>query len=81
MANKLTLTPDPDNTPLAFGKYKGKSPGEVAEIDPGYIVWLYAETDRKGICSKALYRACKAELEENDDYDPLDEAYKHILWD
>lgn len=34
------LLPHPVNQdPLTFGKYKGKTPLEIATFDPGYILW------------------------------------------
>jgi hypothetical protein len=32
---------DLDNVPLRFGKYKGKTPTEIAKHDPSYIVWMW----------------------------------------
>ena len=29
-----------ENSELTFGKYKGKTVGEVCRIDPAYLVWL-----------------------------------------
>jgi len=54
-----------DHTPLDFGKHAGKTPSEIAEIDPGYVVWMYHEFDNQP-CSKALYKAC---LEDDPRYD------------
>ncbi len=31
---------DIDFTPLTFGKYKGKTPREIYDYDPGYLVWM-----------------------------------------
>lgn len=28
-----------DNTPLVFGKYKGKTPVQIAVFDPYYLLW------------------------------------------
>jgi hypothetical protein len=36
----------PSGTVLAFGRHKGWSIGEVARVDPGYLVWL--EERREG---------------------------------
>ena len=43
----------PDQTPMAFGKHTGKTPEEISEEDPAYVVWLHDKTDT-GI-SRALY--------------------------
>lgn len=53
-----------DDVPLTFGKYKGKSPQEVSEDDPSYVVWMY-ENVKPTPCSKELYVACQ----EDDTYD------------
>lgn len=37
-----TRTPiDVNAQPLRFGKYKGKTPNEIAKNDPSYIVWMW----------------------------------------
>jgi hypothetical protein len=53
-----------DHTPLGFGKHIGKSPNDISEIDPSYIVWLYENTE--GNCSRALYAACRDDLAADD---------------
>lgn len=30
---------------ITFGKYKGKSFNEIAEIEPSYILWLHENVD------------------------------------
>ena len=50
-----------DHTKFVFGKHVGKSPSEIAECDPGYLVWL-CENVKPLRCSDALYRECKAEV-------------------
>lgn len=47
-----------DHTPLTFGKYKGMTPSEVAEIEPTYLRWMYEEVKNKPTCSELLYRDC-----------------------
>lgn len=54
-----------DTSPLVFGKYKGKTPEQVAEIDPSYVVWMY-ETVKPAPCSTALYDACRMDIDEGD---------------
>ena len=63
----IRIKPDMDNQPLNFGKYKGKAPGDIAEDDPEYVVWLYENIDPK-VCSRALYRSCQNH--EEDEYYP-----------
>lgn len=55
-----------DRSPLVFGKYNGKTPNEVAEIDPSYVVWMY-ENVSPAPCSTALYEDCRIDVDENDD--------------
>lgn len=47
-----------DRTALKFGKHRGKTPEQVAETDPGYIVWAYETVAQFDVCSAALYREC-----------------------
>lgn len=50
-----------DHKPMEFGKYKGRTPSEIADFDPGYIVWLYNSIDPKR-CSRLLADACEEDL-------------------
>lgn len=50
---------DEDNIPLTFGKYKGESPNDIAEHDPGYVVWLYE--NKPELVSRTLAVACDQE--------------------
>jgi uncharacterized protein (DUF3820 family) len=63
-----------DHTPLNFGKYKGKTPDEISEHDPSYIVWMYNNIKPKP-CSEWLMEVCKADIayleDDDDDYDDL----------
>lgn len=43
-----------DSTPLTFGKHAGKTPEEVAEEDPSYIIWMY-ENVKNAPVSRFLY--------------------------
>lgn len=43
-----------DKTPLRFGKYKGKTPIEVLEIEPSYLVWAYTTIVNFNTCSAEL---------------------------
>ena len=47
-----------DHTPLKFGKFRGKTPEQVAEIDPRYLCWAYETVSNFPTCSDALYREC-----------------------
>lgn len=46
-----------DHTPLRGGKHPGKTPSEIADIDPSYLVWAYEGWDRPP-CSAMLYKEC-----------------------
>lgn len=64
------MTPDDelDHTPLAFGKYVGKTPDEISLQDASYILWLYEQCTPK-MCSRLLYVACREdEAEDEVDY-------------
>ena len=69
---------DPDKAPLYFGKYQGKTPNEIADIDPSYIVWLF---DQRGpnSCTKDLADLCRESLEEQDESEESD-LYDDITW-
>ena len=43
-----------DHTPLTFGKYKGKTPSEIAEVNESYIRWMFETILDKNLCSDAL---------------------------
>jgi hypothetical protein len=72
-----------DHTPLTFGKYKGQTPDEVSENDPGWIVWAYDNVKNRKVCSKTLRDACKNDAtytKANNDQprnalDPLDDIH------
>lgn len=50
-----------DHTPLTFGKYKGKTPSEIAVDDPSYIVWMHNNIKRP-LCSYVLAKDCAETL-------------------
>jgi uncharacterized protein (DUF3820 family) len=64
------MTPEEtlDHTPLCFGKYAGKTPDQISEDYPGYIVWLYENCTPVQV-SRALYVACRDEVNERGDDD------------
>lgn len=55
-----------DLVPLSFGKYKGMTPEQIADQDPGYIVWLY-DHHHPQVCTKTLMLACADEMDEQDE--------------
>lgn len=56
---------DPDNTPLHFGKYRGKTPDEISEFDPEYIVWAYNNLEvGHSVITKGMYQYCKSAVRE-----------------
>lgn len=55
---------DRDSQPLPFGKYKGRTPDEIAEDDPSYIVWLHGE--RPDLVSVSLAVACEQDMEDRE---------------
>lgn len=50
-----------DSTPFTFGKFRGKTPDEVSEIKPDYIVWMWEKFDDPP-CSEAMYNFCKKDV-------------------
>ena len=58
------MTPDEelDHTPIGFGKHKGKTPEEIAELDPEYLIWAKRGGLKISICSDALFRATKDDV-------------------
>lgn len=55
-----------DHTPLDFGTHNGKTPSEIAEVDPEYVIWMYQNFDSKP-CSKALYSDCLLDSENSEE--------------
>jgi hypothetical protein len=56
-----------DERPLKFGKHIGKTPKEVAKIEPSYIVWLADRSGDFDIVSEELYDMCNNEEDEYDE--------------
>ena len=48
-----------DHTPLVFGKYNGKTPDQVAKIDPGWLVWAFNNVKNRQTCSQLLANECE----------------------
>ena len=62
---------DIDDIPLKFGKYKGKTPNQVAQRDPSYIVWMFKHVessyiDTPRVCSKELAEGCEMDIREEE---------------
>lgn len=48
-----------DNTPLKFGKYKGRTATQVYDLggrDAQYLVWAYENVGNYDVCSKTMYK-------------------------
>ena len=56
---------DLDHLPLNRGKFRGRTPSEVAEIEPSYITVVLASWNPK-VCSDALIRDCQRDLDASD---------------
>lgn len=73
-----TVLPSADTKPLGFGKYKGRTPDDIARYDPGYIVWMYETfVNRPAPVSEELYQLCKEQIliTEEEDYWSDDSIY------
>lgn len=58
-----------DHTPLTWGKYKGKTPDQIAETDPSYVVWMFDNVVNQNTCSKLLADACRADdMDDEEDH-------------
>jgi len=73
---------EPDFRPLTFGKYKGKTPEEVAQIDPSYVCWMYKEV-KPTPCSLALKNECEQDVRElqseHDSQDDVRDTYDRFM--
>lgn len=48
-----------DHTPIDFGQYKGRTPSQVAVINPKYLVWMHDTVVNRGkLMSELLYEDC-----------------------
>lgn len=64
-----TLDPPKDPTdyiPLNFGAHKGKTPRQLLDSDPSYVVWLF-ESIGAGVCTRDLYLDACFILDEDTD--------------
>lgn len=62
---------DFDDLPVAFGKYKGMTPAQIANTDPSYLIWAYETFDaHRKPCTQALYEACRLDQNEEAEDDP-----------
>ena len=55
-----------DDIPLTFGKYQGKTPDQIAEIDDQYIIWMYDNIEKKH-CSKELRDSCEQDVRDREE--------------
>lgn len=60
----MTPEDEMDHTPLGFGKYAGKTPDQVSQLDPGYVIWLYEQCKPQTV-SRLLYEACREDENDN----------------
>jgi hypothetical protein len=55
-----------DNTPLKFGKYKGKTPTQLLDSEGktelSWLRWAYETVTNFPVCSEALYKAAGGRL-------------------
>ena len=51
--------PDIDDMPLSFGKYKGKTPNEILELDAGYLIWAYDNIEQVIMSDDLHDQACE----------------------
>jgi broad specificity phosphatase PhoE len=63
----------PDDRPMTFGKYKGRTPEEVAKEDPVWLMWAYENASGPKPCSRELYLAADYTASEEEVGDPLDD--------
>lgn len=60
------MNEDLDDSPLTFGKYKGKTPNEIGDYSPSYIVWMYDNIEQKH-CTKDLRDLCEQDVREHEE--------------
>jgi hypothetical protein len=61
----MTTAEQLDHTPLTFGKYAGKTPDQISEVDPNWLCWAYENVKTKPTCSTLLYKSCLAETRDS----------------
>lgn len=61
MLSQVISEQDLDDTPLGKGKYADRTPDELSDEDPEYLVYAYETWDIKP-CSKAMYNYCKSRV-------------------
>ena len=73
------LTNLPDDVPMTYGRYKGRTPEEVAKEDPVHLMFLYENATGPKPCSRELYLAADYAASEeevgglDDDDEPEDD--------
>ncbi len=60
-----------DDTSIAFGRYRGMTPKQIAESDPSYVVWMYDNVMPKP-CSKRLRDDCESDDRDDEAESELD---------
>jgi hypothetical protein len=60
-----------DVMPLGFGAHKGKSPRQLLETDPGYVVWLHEHIP--SVVTRSTYLDACFILDEDQDRRYLEE--------
>lgn len=68
------IKPTIDNSPVTFGKYRGKTPNQILFENPSYIKWMYLNF-KSPPCTKELYESSikKLTYRYNDNIGPIDE--------
>lgn len=63
---------DLDNEPIRFGKYRGKTPNQIAKEDPRYLVWMWNNINNPPV-TKSLVLDCEDQTLCRDDEDEQEE--------
>lgn len=69
-----------NDTPLTFGKYKGKTPMEVAENDPEYLIWAFDNVTSHKTCTKELRDHCEQDQRDEEADHDEDKHYGTDGW-
>ena len=69
-----------NDTPLTFGKYKGKTPVEIAETDPKYVIWMYDNVTTHPTCSKQFRDYCEQDERDEEADHAEDQHYEKDGW-
>lgn len=73
-----------DHIPLTFGKHKGKTPHNILDSNPSYLIWMY-ENISPPPCTKELYataqlavikrKSAEEEIEDNESMNEISAEY------